>query len=194
MINVVNVGYDSTNYYVLAHTSPALLIDVGFPQTLPKLQHTAKRAGIDLARIPFFLCTHYHPDHAGAAEEVQRLGIRLVILELQLEAAAGLGTYMKPDQHFVPIAVGNALRLAISDSRAFLRGLGLEGEIVYTPGHSDDSMTLVLDDGAAFTGDLPPPFLAGEEPDDPVRRSWDVIRAAHATMVYPGHGPSMPLR
>ncbi len=67
LVNIVNVGYDSTNYYVLAHISPALLIDVGFPQTLPKLQHTSKRAGIDLPRIPFLLCTHYHPDHAGLA-------------------------------------------------------------------------------------------------------------------------------
>src|SRR5688572_28872464 len=99
LVNIVNVGYDSTNYYVLAHTGPLLLIDVGFPQTLPKLQHTSKRVGIDLKRIPYLLCTHYHPDHAGAAEEVRRLGVRLVILEIQLEAAARLGTYMKPDQH-----------------------------------------------------------------------------------------------
>src|SRR5258708_31859109 len=45
-MNIVNVGYDSTNYDVLADSSPKLLIDVGWSGTLPKLQHACKRMGI----------------------------------------------------------------------------------------------------------------------------------------------------
>lgn len=193
MINIVNVGYDSTNYYVLAHTRPVLLIDVGFPQTLPKLQHQCKRAGIELARIPFLLCTHYHPDHAGAAEEVQRLGVRLIMLESQRDALADLGSYIKPDLQFVPITDHNAVHLTFAGSREFLHSVGLAGEIISTPGHSDDCVTLVLDEGAAFTGDLTPPSLVGDEPDDPGRCSWDAIRGLAATTFYPGHGPSRPI-
>ena len=66
-MNIVNVGYDSTNYYVLANSSPKLLIDVGWSGTLPKLQHQCKRVGISLPDIKYLLCTHYHPDHAGLA-------------------------------------------------------------------------------------------------------------------------------
>jgi hypothetical protein len=33
--------------------------------------------------------------------------------------------------------------------------LGMESEIVPTPEHSDDSVSLILDEGMAFTGDLP---------------------------------------
>ena len=36
MMNIVNVGYDSTNYYVLGLNATRLLIDVGWPGTLPK--------------------------------------------------------------------------------------------------------------------------------------------------------------
>lgn len=194
MANIVNVGYDSTNYYVLAQAAPVLLIDVGFPGTLPKLGHTTKRAGIDLLRVPYLLCTHYHPDHAGAAAELQARGVRLIVLPTQHEALGQLGSYIKPDQPFVPVRAQDALRLTWAESRAFLRGIGLDGQIISTPGHSDDSVTLVLDEGAAFTGDLTPPFAVDDDPEHPVRRSWDAIRAAHATVIYPGHGPHMPLR
>lgn len=36
------------------------------------------------------------------------------------------------------------------------------GEILWTPGHSDDSVSLVLDSGIAFTGDLQPPLASDE--------------------------------
>ena len=33
MLNIVNVGYDSTNYYVIETSKTKLLIDVGWPGT-----------------------------------------------------------------------------------------------------------------------------------------------------------------
>lgn len=40
-----------------------------------------------------------------------------------------------------------------ADSRAFLAGIGIDGEIISTPSHSPDSVSLVLDDGDCFVGD-----------------------------------------
>jgi len=38
MVNILNVGYSSTNYYVLADSKPHLLIDLGWSGTsLPPL-------------------------------------------------------------------------------------------------------------------------------------------------------------
>ena len=36
-MNIVNVGYASTNYYVLGASTNRLLVDVGWPGTLPRL-------------------------------------------------------------------------------------------------------------------------------------------------------------
>lgn len=41
------------------------------------------------------------------------------------------------------------------ESRIFLENEGISGEIIQTPGHSDDSISLVIDECCAFTGDLP---------------------------------------
>jgi ribonuclease/clavin/mitogillin len=186
-MNIVNVGYDSTNYYVLSDTSARLLVDVGWPGTLPKLQHQCKRMGIQLADIKHMLLTHYHPDHAGLAQELKRAGIKLIVLENQRSAIPVLGSYMKPENHYVEIDLSDNITVSLDDSRAFLAGIGINGEIIATPGHSDDSVTLVLDEGAAFTGDLPPPFMAEET--SIVQQGWQKIRDLGAKRVYPGHGP-----
>ena len=65
--------------------------------------------------------------------------------------------------------------------------------IVHTPGHSDDSVTLVLDNGAAFTGDLTAEWMVAEEDPDVVARSWQLLRDRGVTTIYGGHGPVRPI-
>jgi endoribonuclease LACTB2 len=188
-MNVVNVGYDSTNYYVLADSRPRLLVDVGWPGTLPKLQHSCKRMSVELDDIKHMLLTHYHPDHAGLAQELKNIGIKLIVLENQHTAIPILRSYMKPENHYIEIDLKDNLALRFDDSRAFLAGLGIQSEVIATPGHSDDSVTLILDEGAAFTGDLTYPLLLTDDTADPSRQSWAKIRAMNVKAVYPGHGP-----
>jgi glyoxylase-like metal-dependent hydrolase (beta-lactamase superfamily II) len=64
---------------------------------------------------------------------------------------------------------------------------------VATPGHSDDSVSLVLDSGECFTGDLTMEMMVGEEDPQVVRASWDRLRALGATRVHGGHGPIHPI-
>lgn len=189
---IVNVGYASTNYYAITAGRSYLLLDVGFPGTLPKLRHTLERAGITLRAVEHLLATHYHPDHAGLAQELQREGVRLIVLEPQLPFVPRLGQYMKPEHYFQPIALADCLVSSLAESRSLLRRLGVAGEVIATPGHSDDSVTLILDDGLAFTGDLPPPSMAPDE-SGTTERSWEAIRARGVHTVYPGHGPSFRL-
>ncbi|MCC6615238.1 MAG: MBL fold metallo-hydrolase, partial [Anaerolineae bacterium] len=101
--------------------------------------------------------------------------------------------YMKPTSGYVDITLHDNLQLTIEASRAFLKDIGIAGEIISTPGHSDDSVTLVLEEGAAFTGDLPGLGFADEMIIDDVTRSWASIRALHAKMIYPAHGPMRPI-
>lgn len=192
-MNIVNVGYGSTNYYVLAGAGPRLLVDVGWPGTLPRLQYQCKRAGIALAGIKHVLVTHYHPDHAGLAQELKTLGTKLIVLDIQIPAIPVLRATMKPQNHYLEIDLTDNLVLSLRDSRMFLAGLEIHGEIISTPGHSDDSITLVLDEGAAFTGDLTHPLMIPDDPAHPARQSWEKIRSLGVKTIYPGHGPAWEL-
>lgn len=191
-MNIVNVGYDSTNYYVLEQGKCRLLVDVGFPRTLPKLQANLRRMGIALADLGWLLVTHYHPDHAGLVQELRNAGLHHVVWDVQVAGLARLRTYMKPDSGYVDIRLADCLQLPVAGSRAWLAGLGFAGEVVHTPGHSDDCVSLVLDEGSAFTGDLQPPglVLGDEEAQEASGRSWAKLVEMGMRVVYPGHGRS----
>lgn len=120
--------------------------------------------------------------------------MQLIVLENQIAGIAFLNQWMKarPQYHYVDIDSCSNIQVNSAESRAFLRQIGLEGEIALTPGHSDDSVTLILDSGVAFNGDLAPPGLSGD-PHHPAEQSWELIRAHHAHTVYPGHGPAWQL-
>jgi glyoxylase-like metal-dependent hydrolase (beta-lactamase superfamily II) len=188
-MNILYVGYDSTNYYLVNDKAARLLIDVGWPGTLPKLVATLTHKGVALKQVSALLVTHYHPDHAGLAQELKDEGIQLVVLETQLAAIPELRRHIKPSYPYREISLNGNVNLSLAESRNYLRRLGISGEIISTPGHSPDSVTLILDEGAAFTGDLTSPALATDETRREIERSWEKIRAHGAKMIYPGHGP-----
>ena len=46
------------------------------------------------------------------------------------------------------------IELAVKSSRVFLKMIEIDGEIISTQGHSTDHVSLILDQGIAFTGDF----------------------------------------
>lgn len=186
-MNVINVGYDSTNYYILDAKGAKLLIDCGWPGTLPRFMAQLKRKGIPIGEIKYLLVTHFHPDHAGLAQELKNLGIKLILLDNQSQGIEALTEFFNGRTYpYVEIKKNDNIPLHFEDSRKFLSHLGMRGEILPTPGHSEDSITLILDEGIAFTGDLHPSFM--DNGDLKTRESWDKINQHHISRVFPGHG------
>ncbi|MGE5250892.1 MAG: MBL fold metallo-hydrolase [Bacteroidota bacterium] len=188
MVNIVNVGYDSTHYYALEGSRGILLVDCGWPGTLPKMLAQLKRKGVDPGRIRCLMVTHFHPDHAGIVQEIKNLGPTFIMLESQ-------PAFIKPMEEifarrklaYSAIQPEGTRILKFGGSRAFLGELGIDGEIIATPGHSEDSVTLILDDGSAFSGDLQPRFAVAD--DDAVSRaSWERICEHKISRLYPAHG------
>lgn len=190
---ILNVGYRSTNYWVVSAGSSRLLVDLGFPGTVGTMLAGLTRQGVPMHEVRHGLATHYHIDHAGAAQDLKMRGMRLVVVDLQLAAVPAMARWTKPHDGYTPIALDDNLVTTIADSRRLLAGLGIAGQIVPTPGHSDDSVSLLLDDGSAFTGDLTIPALAEPANAGTVQRSWRRLRELGAARVHPGHGPIFPL-
>ncbi len=141
-----------------------------------------------LDQIRYILVTHFHPDHAGLTQELRNLGASLVLLESQGPHIQPLNELFRAKGlKFIAIDPHSNSRLKFDDSRAYFASLGISGEVIPTPGHTDDSVTVVLDEGAAFTGDLQPRFMLPEE-DEISRESWDRIYQHKITRIFPGHG------
>ena len=192
-ITVVNVGYRSTNYWVISQGTSRLLVDLGWPGTMGTMRANLARAGVPLSEIRYGLATHYHPDHAGLAQELKRAGVPLLMMDVQVTLAPALATIVKPGDGYVPVTMNDNVTISCAESRSFLEAIGFAGEIVHTPGHSDDSVSLLLDDGSVFTGDLTPPFLAeSEEQAAVLRASWQKLKHLGATRIYPAHTAIRP--
>jgi hydroxyacylglutathione hydrolase len=83
------------------------------------------------------------------------------------------------------------------DDHQVLRRLGVEGQALYTPGHSINHLTLLLDSGEVFCGDAAAIFLlwAGTHyctvfmtDMDETYQSWQKMLDAGAPVIYPAHG------
>jgi ribonuclease/clavin/mitogillin len=190
---IVNVGYRSTNYWVISAGNSRLLVDVGWPGTMGWMRANLERMDVPLQEIRYALATHYHIDHAGLAQELKMAGVPLLVLDVQVEAIPLMRRWIKPRDKYVDITTDDNVTISFSESRSVLEGIGIPGEIIHTPGHSEDSVSLLLDNGSVFTGDLTSPAFVGMEDPDVVAASWQLLRERGAKQVYPGHGPVRPL-
>jgi ribonuclease/clavin/mitogillin len=192
-VSIVNVGYRSTNYWVISAGRSRVLVDLGWPGTMGTMRATLSRADIPLGEIKYGLATHYHIDHAGLAQDLKDAGVPLLILDVQVPFVDLMKRHIKAQDHFTEISLHGNVIIPVSESRALLQRVGIPGEILHTPGHSEDSVSLLLDDGPVFTGDLTDPRMVGAEDPEVVRASWQLLKDRRATQLYAGHGPVRPL-
>jgi ribonuclease/clavin/mitogillin len=192
-LTIVNVGYLSTNYWLISAGKSRLLVDLGYPGTMGTMRARLKQMDIPLQEIRYALATHFHIDHAGLAQELKMEGVGLIVLENQISAIPLMKQFTKPRDHYMDISLEGNVTISFQQSRALLAQVGIRGEILSTPGHSDDSVSLILDDGSAFTGDLTPLKHAWGEAGEIVKASWDLLARKGTKLIYPGHGPISPM-
>ncbi|MGB7539059.1 MAG: MBL fold metallo-hydrolase [Anaerolineales bacterium] len=192
-ITITNVGYRSTNFWVVSAGTSRLMFDLGWPGMMGAMMANLRRMNIPLAQIRCGVASHYHIDHAGLAQEFNLAGMHLLVFETQLEAIPSMKAFTKPQDHYLEITTAGIAPVAFAESRSILAQIGIAGEILSTPGHSADSVSLILDDGSAFTGDLPPEELPEAGFPDLVTASWRALRERGAKKVYPAHGPVRPM-
>lgn len=192
-ITIVNVGYRSTNYWVVSAGRSRLLVDLGWPGMVDDLLHALKRADIPLAEIRYGFATHYHMDHAGAAQDLKARGMPLLVWEPQVAAIPLMRQHMKPSDRYTEITAEGNIVKRCDESRALLASIGLAGEVVPTPGHSDDSVSLVLDSGECFIGDLTLERYVGNEDPQVVAASWARLRSMGARTVHAAHVAPYPM-
>lgn len=189
-VNIITLVHKSTNSYLLPTENGWLMIDTGWPDTFAQLLQLLNQNNICVNEINYLVVTHFHPDHAGLAQNLKDLGTTLLLHEYQVPCINKLNLLFKrnPKANFKDITAGNNLVMSEAQSREFLSSIGLNGELISTPGHSDDSISLILDDCCAFVGDLPNLNLSEAYDDIVIDDSWDTIRKYNVKTIYPGHG------
>ncbi len=216
----VNLGV--TTDYLLKGQDGYLLIDTGFTRDYDAFIDGLTRVGVGLDEIKALVLTHGHDDHAGfAARLLEETGAQLIVHRdaiplLQGKQMTPQGLHFLNARVFVlvmlymlvaerdfgypPITLDeHAVILEGGDDRV-LHDMGFDAEVITTPGHTADSVSVVTSDGRVFCGDAAMNFLpfSGAQfrpifisDEDKVLTSWRKMLDHGAQVIYPAHGPPM---
>ena len=187
---VTKLKYGNTNTFFVRGTAGSLLIDTDYAGTLPLFYRAIKEHNIRVRDIDYVLATHYHPDHIGLISELIKQGVKLLLLDTQLSYIHFSDGIFSRDLHlnYEPITTETATVIRSEDSRNFLKRIGIDGEIVVTQSHSEDSVSLILDNGACFVGDLEPmEYLGGYEQNEKLKSDWDLVMRYAPKVIHYAH-------
>lgn len=187
---ITKLKYGNTNTFLIRGTNSNLLIDTDYAGTLPAFYRAIKEQGIRVCDIHYVLATHYHPDHIGLVSELMKQGVKLLLVDAQRPFVHFSDGIFAGDKrlHYEPISEETATVIGNEESRAFLGKLGIHGEIVATPSHSEDSISLILDSGECFVGDLEPmEYLDAYEQKEELKRDWELVMGHAPKVIYYAH-------
>jgi hydroxyacylglutathione hydrolase len=208
-IHPLRLGVD--HCYLLQGGS-IIMIDGGAPSQANRFLKALESLSIRPGDIRLLLLTHAHWDHIGSARAIKELTGAPLALHRQEKAwleksltplppgvttwgriVAGLMSLYMPLVHIPATGVD----MVLGDTETSLAEYGIPGQIIYTPGHSMGSVSVLLESAEAFVGDLAmSEFPLRLRPGLPifadnmgqVRESWKVLLDRGAKIVYPAHG------
>jgi len=189
MSEIKELKYGNTNCYLICGSRGSLLFDTDWAGTYYKFCRALKDAGAALESISYLLISHYHPDHMGIAQEISSGGVRLLVMDVQKDYLHASDPVFAKNRSvpFRPVVDSETLTIPCGQSRSLLAAVGIDGEVIHTPGHSADSVSLVLDDGTAFVGDLCPLFTVPAYRDGTLENSWNEILSRGTDRIFYGH-------
>lgn len=208
----------SINTSYLIKDKGAILVDAGWKGCGPAFSKLLKKHDIKPEEIRLIVPSHGDFDHAGGAGELRSLtGASIALHEKDREMVengsfhwpGGVTAWGKISRGMMYPFLKLLLRLhptevdiILDDKGLSLKDYGINGEIIYTPGHTYGSVSVVLESGEAFVGCMAHnrlPFVS--KPDLPIyaldiqllKKSWEKILDKGARTIYPGHGNPFPV-
>ena len=180
----------NTNTFFLRGNDANLLIDTDYAGTLSVFYKEIKNNQIEIRDITYVLATHYHPDHIGIISELMEQGIKLLLIDTQIKYVHFADEIFSRDKRlkYKPINETKATVLSCSESRYFLFAMGINGEIISTPSHSEDSVSVILDNGNCIVGDLESiDYLAAYNDNLKLKNDWDNIMSYNPKRILYAH-------
>lgn len=187
---ITRLKYGNTNTYFVHGVNGGLLIDTDYAGTMPAFNKALKKSGISITDITYILATHYHPDHIGLVSELQKIGIKLLLMDIQSDYVHFADAIFKREKYlrYEPIDEKSNTIIGCDESRDFFANLGIAGEIIQTASHSEDSISVILDSGECIVGDLEPmEYIDAYEGNISLQNDWKLITSYHPKTIYYAH-------
>lgn len=220
-MKVIELKLKETVCYLIPISNKYLLIDTGYEKHRNLMHKRLASMNISISDIDYVLLTHHHDDHTGLLNEIKdhnpscRVILHANAVSLLKKGKndtthckyinGKVGTMISIvkklnkqwDFSFPPYKVGPSDIIIKEETTLNQIGINISGKIIYTPGHTDDSISLLLDNGNCFVGDAASNMLQVMGTKycvilitdlNQYYKSWEKIIKENAKTIYPAHG------
>jgi hydroxyacylglutathione hydrolase len=186
-----------------------ILVDAGNPGDGESILEYLSVDGVKPEDVSLILITHCHRDHFGGLSVLkEKTGAPVAIHKSGAELLKeGKNNVIIPSgitghifktifSLFLPkTAISGVTPDILIDEELDLNDFGVKGKVIATPGHTDDSVSVMLDSGEAIVGDLiMKDFFNSSMPAYPIfiqnmseiKKSIKILK--NSTKVYAAHG------
>lgn len=193
-----------------------VLIDAGAQGFAKGFVRGMQKLNIDPKEISLILITHGHWDHIGSLYPIQQMTGAQVAVHYYDQPwvengnpafPQGVNSYGKAmvwlaDRLIHPRLPPVNVDCVLDENGMSLANYGIPGRVIYTPGHTKGHVSVVLDSGEAFVGDmanndwylrLTPGLAVLADDIQTLVGSWKKILPLGIKRVYPAHGPDFPV-
>ena len=161
-MRIIQIPLRFSNAYLVIDQH-AILVDAGSPNEADSIMRAITNAGISPSDISLLVHTHGHIDHAGSTATLQRrIGMPTAIHQADApNLLSGTNGVVKPrnlEARLVAAMLVKPFDVVTPDivftEELSLHAYGIDGQIIFTPGHTKGSLSLLLGNGEAIVGDV----------------------------------------
>jgi glyoxylase-like metal-dependent hydrolase (beta-lactamase superfamily II) len=150
-------------YVFLLKGRRPILIDTGRPQDAAAIEHALRGHGVAPAGLALILHTHGHWDHAGSTVELRRLtmapaAVHVADAPMVRRGDNGVlrptGLWARLLEPFLDRGFPAFEPDLLIEREIDLSGYGVAARVIFTPGHTSGSISVVTEEGDVVIGDL----------------------------------------
>ena len=144
--NIYYVGAIGVSSFLITTPEGHILLDTGFDDTVPIIQHSVEQIGFHVADIKLIISSHAHIDHVGGHALMKKLtGAQVVAsaADARTLASGGADDFLQWPKDTILFAPVQADRIVADGERVTLGGVTLTAHL--TPGHTRGATTWTMD-------------------------------------------------
>ena len=205
---ITKVKMGMSNTYLVRGDDGFILVDAGLEGKSGPLYRVLDDHNADISDIELIVITHVHTDHIGGLKKIKKESSADVLVHREGvdKLSKGYADIPKGTSFFTKLitkmmslfSVGASFEPIdpdiVIDDHFDLSSYGIEGEIIHTPGHTMESICMMIEDRYCISGDtffnnflfkIYPPLA---EDENMLLKSWRKIAEYDCDYYYPGHG------